>query len=89
MGIENSDIYDTYVPGYYDKKPVREFVKHIDDQFDLRGDGLDGDGVVTLSGLLELIPRLQQKYGKHAQLSFDAGYNNVSVVIKPSKKVKK
>lgn len=48
----------------------------------------DGDGTIKLSALYELIPKLQKKYGKHAELEFDAGYNNVQVIVYPTKKEK-
>ncbi len=48
-----------------------------------------GDDPVSLEDLTKLIPQLQKKFGKRAIVRFDAGYNNVSVVIKPTKKVKK
>jgi hypothetical protein len=49
---------------------------------------LDVDDGITLSELLKIIPRLQSKYGIHAKISFNAGYNNVMVKIKPTKKVR-
>lgn len=49
---------------------------------------ISGDGQYTLSELLKLIPLLQKKYGQNARISWDAGYNNVSTKILPSKTVK-
>lgn len=43
----------------------------------------DGNAPITLQELLNLIPTLQNKYGKNAVLRFNAGYNNVSVLITP------
>ncbi len=48
-------------------------------------DEIDGDKPISLSKLSELIKILQEKYGKHAVLRFDAGYNNVEVMIRPAK----
>lgn len=49
---------------------------------------IDGGGHLVLSDLLKLIPELQKKYGKHAYIFFDAVYNNVQVMIQPTKKLK-
>ncbi|RDJ35299.1 MAG: hypothetical protein DWQ19_10820 [Crenarchaeota archaeon] len=49
-------------------------------------DEWDGNLQISLSDLEKLIPELKNKYGAKSLLSFDAGYNNVSVVIVPSKK---
>jgi hypothetical protein len=46
---------------------------------------IDGDGQISLEELRLLIPKLQEKYGKDALVSFDAGYNNVSAMILPKK----
>ena len=45
-----------------------------------------GDNRITLEELRLLIPKLQKKYGKRATIRFDAGYNNVQVVVAPTKK---
>jgi hypothetical protein len=42
---------------------------------------IDGDGQISLEELRLLIPVLQEKYGKDAKVSFDAGHNNVSAMI--------
>lgn len=52
----------------------------------LNDDKFDGDGPITLQELLLKIPELQKKYGKYAVIRFDAGYNNVNIVVKPTKK---
>lgn len=44
--------------------------------------------VICLEDLVKLLPNLQKKYGKKAQLIFDAGANNISVLVMPTKKVK-
>lgn len=49
---------------------------------------IDGDDPITLQELADLIPILQKKYGKHVVIRFDAGYNNVSVMVEPTKKQK-
>ncbi len=46
------------------------------------------EDLLTLNELKELIPTLQLKYGKNAVFCFDAGANNVSAYIKPTKKQK-
>lgn len=47
---------------------------------------INGDSKIKLSKLYDLIPVLQKKYGKHAEIEFDAGYNNVQVIVYPTKK---
>lgn len=46
----------------------------------------DVDIPIRLDKLVEKIQQLQEKYGKRALLILDAGYNNVCIRIKPSKK---
>lgn len=41
----------------------------------------DGDEPITLKKLGKLIPKLRDKYGDAAIVKFDAGHNNVSVMI--------
>lgn len=48
----------------------------------------DGDEEITLKKLIEKATKLQKKYGKNAVIKLDAGYNNVSVLLTPSKKTK-
>lgn len=48
----------------------------------------DGDDTITLARLAELVPSLQKKYGKNAKICFDAGHNNVSIGVEPTKKQK-
>lgn len=55
---------------------------------DLEDEELSNHCSYSLSELLEVIPKLQKKYGKHAILSFDAGYYNVWPTIIPSKRIK-
>lgn len=63
-------------------------MKEILDGFYFLEEGWDGNTDITLEELAKIIPRLQKKYGKHAILCMDAGYNNVSALIKPTKKLK-
>lgn len=35
------------------------------------------------------IEKIETKYGKNAKITFNAGYNNVSCYVKPSKKQRK
>jgi hypothetical protein len=44
----------------------------------------NGDDSISLSQLAKLIPVLQEKYGVKSRVRFDAGYNNVSVMITPT-----
>lgn len=48
----------------------------------------DTDVPVRLDELAEKIKKLQDKYGVRSIIRLDAGYNNVSLHITPSKKVK-
>lgn len=41
---------------------------------------------ISLKQLEELLPKLKKRYGANAKLKFDAGYNNVCVLVEPSKK---
>lgn len=43
---------------------------------------------LTLSELAERLPTLMERFGKHAVIEFDAGYNNVSAYTHPTKKQK-
>lgn len=43
----------------------------------------------ALADLEKLLPTLKVKYGAKAVLLFDAGYNNISVDVVPSKKIKR
>lgn len=43
-------------------------------------------GSITLSEFAALIAKWQRKYGVHAILKVDAGYNNISADIIPTKK---
>jgi len=58
------------------------------DEIDMETSEWYGDNPISLEDLKNLIPQLQKKYGKRAIVRFDAGYNNVSVMVKPTKKVK-
>ena len=51
-------------------------------------EAIDTRRKITLSELQLLIQQLQNKYGVHALLSFDAGYSNISVEVVPTKAVK-
>lgn len=50
-------------------------------------DEWDGDAAIPLDKLAELIEKLKEKYGAKATIYFDAGANNVSVMVKPTKKI--
>ncbi len=49
---------------------------------------IDGDEVISLLKLEQLIQEMKKKYGIRSQICFDAGHNNVSAMIKPSRKKK-
>ncbi len=40
----------------------------------------------TIKEMIQYLEELGKKYGKNSQIDFDAGANNVSIFIKPSKK---
>lgn len=44
-----------------------------------------GDVGIALNVLEEILPRLMEKYGKHAVMIFDAGANNVQVQMIPTR----
>jgi hypothetical protein len=52
-------------------------------------DEWNGDALMPLNELAGLIVDLQKKYGENACLRFDAGANNVMVLIHPTKEVEK
>jgi hypothetical protein len=47
-----------------------------------------GDATMSLAELEAMIPRLKARYGARAVVRFDAGANNVSVMVRPSKKIR-
>jgi hypothetical protein len=49
-------------------------------------DEWDGDSLISVDDLIVKLQGIKKKYGGRSVLSFDAGYNNVSVEIVPSKK---
>ena len=50
-------------------------------------DEWNGDIPIRLDALAALVEELQRKYGQFATISFDAGANNVSVMIHPTQEV--
>lgn len=50
---------------------------------------LDPDRTHTVSELIGILARARAKYGAKSIVRFDAGFNNVSAFITPSKKMKK
>jgi hypothetical protein len=49
-------------------------------------DTLDGDEKHKISDFIERLQELQKKYGMKSKIYFDAGHNNVSVMVEPSRK---
>jgi hypothetical protein len=47
-----------------------------------------GDKAIKLNELLQLVKALQKKYGKDAKIMFNAGHNNVMVLICATKDIK-
>lgn len=45
----------------------------------------DGDSNISIKNLEKLLLSLKKKYGANAHIAFDAGHNNVQVMIQPSK----
>lgn len=50
---------------------------------------LGHDFMLPLSKLIDALKVAQKKYGKHAMISMDAGYNNVTPMITPTKKMRR
>lgn len=45
-------------------------------------------GIISVSELIVKLQAVQAKYGVKSKLFLDAGYNNISVEVIPSKKLK-
>lgn len=46
------------------------------------------DNIFHIGKLIELLQNMQKKYGKNTLIDLDAGYNNIILLIRPSKKIK-
>lgn len=49
---------------------------------------LDDPYEVPLKDFRKILDAIEKKYGKKSTITFNAGYNNVSCYVKPSKRTK-
>ena len=47
---------------------------------------INGDEKMKVKDLIKKLEAVAKKYGANSEIVFDAGYNNVSVLVYPSKK---
>jgi hypothetical protein len=61
---------------------IHQHPQYVDEKFKVPVDG----EWMTLEAVIKQLQQMQKRYGRYSLLNFDAGYNNVSAKIKPSKK---